>query len=231
MRRGPRPARPPAGRPLSPSRAALLEALEAQPEPTGVPALAAMTGLHVNTLREHLDALLDAGLVRRHRAAPAGRGRPGWLYEATGRSPEQPQPESASLAAALAGVIARTSPHPVEDARAAGVEWGGRLAHAAGTPARPGAAAARRKVVEIFDRMGFAPETDRAAHRVRLTRCPLLEAAYQQPDVVCAVHLGVAQGALAEYGADAADGELRPFAEPGACLLYLRAGGPAEATQ
>ena len=56
---------------------------------------------------------------------------------------------------------------------------------------------------------------------VRLTRCPLLEAAHKYPDVVCGVHLGLAQGALEEYGAASDGTDLVPFAEPGACRLRL----------
>jgi predicted ArsR family transcriptional regulator len=220
---GPRPARTPGGRLLSPTRAALLETLQAQPEPTSIPALAAVTGLHANTLREHLDALRRDGLVARTPARPSGRGRPGWLYSATARSQDDPRPEYAGLAAALAAVIVRTSPEPSEEARRAGTDWGRRLAHDAGAPDEDGDLAARRRVTGIFEEMGFAPEPDADDREVRLTRCPLLEAAHQQPDVVCAVHLGIAQGALETYGAPADDVELLPFVEPGACLLRLGA--------
>ncbi|GAA1126225.1 helix-turn-helix transcriptional regulator [Nocardioides aquiterrae] len=217
---GPRPARTAGGRLVSPSRAALLETLQAQPEPTSLPALVAATGLHANTVREHLDGLRRSGLVARTPAPPSGRGRPGWLYAATPRSQEDPRPEYAGLAAALAAVIARTSPEPSEEARRAGADWGRRLAHDAGA-AEGGDAGARRQVTGIFEDMGFAPEPDADDRELRLTRCPLLEAAHQQPDVVCAVHLGIAQGALETYGAPADGVELLPFVEPGACLLRL----------
>jgi hypothetical protein len=52
----------------------------------------------------------------------------------------------------------------------------------------------------------------------------LLDAATEYPDVVCAVHLGIARGALEEYDADPADVALQPFSEPGACRLHLGAG-------
>lgn len=219
-RRGPRPARTASGRRLSPTRAALLETLQAQPEPTSLPALAATTGLHANTVREHLDGLRRAGLARRTQAPASGRGRPRWLYEATPQSHEDPRPEYAGLAAALAAVIVRTSPDPADEARRAGAEWGRRLAAEVEAPPAD-AEEARRHVAGIFDDMGFAPESDAAARELRLTRCPLLEAAHQQPDVVCSVHLGIAQGALETYDAPTDGLELLPFVEPGACLLRL----------
>jgi hypothetical protein len=40
------------------------------------------------------------------------------------------------------------------------------------------------------------------------------------------VHLGLAQGALEEYGAEPAGARLLPFAEPGACRLHLAARHP-----
>jgi predicted ArsR family transcriptional regulator len=217
---GPLPARTTrSGRPLSPSRSHLLETLEAQSEPTTLAALVSTTGLHANTVREHLEALERRGLVRRHRAQPSGRGRPAWLYTATTAEPEHS--EYAGLAAALAAAIHRTSANPREDAIAAGEDWGHDLARQHGRPGRRGAGAARRQVVSMLDDLGFGPEPDRSHGRVRLTRCPLLEAAHKHPDVVCAVHLGLVRGALEEYDAEPAGVRLVPFAEPGACRLGM----------
>ncbi len=56
---------------------------------------------------------------------------------------------------------------------------------------------------------------------VRLTRCPLLDAARQYPDVVCSVHAGIIRGALHTWGDEATVTRLVPFAEPGACLVHL----------
>ena len=203
---------------MSRSRAALLETLAGQPEPTTLAALIAATGLHANTLREHLEALEEADLVRRQRAAPNGRGRPAWLYRATN---QEEHSEYAGLAATLAATIHRTSDSPREDGIAAGREWGRDLARVKGRPQDPGGLAARRQVVGLLADIGFAPVPDDRLSVVRLTRCPLLEAAHRYPDVVCGVHLGIVRGALEEYGADAERTELFPFSEPGACRLEL----------
>jgi predicted ArsR family transcriptional regulator len=225
---GPRPAeRPPVGEPMSRARAAVLEALQAQPGPTTLAVLADVTGLHVNTLRGHLDALEDRGLVSRRQAAPTGRGRPAALYQATdvqGRS------EYAGLARALAAAIHRTSRKPRADAIAAGEDWGRELAEGqhTGTAGQRSTsdATARRRVVALLDDLGFAPEADRRNATVRLTRCPLLDAAHQYPDVVCGVHLGIARGALEAYGSTGEGTELHAFSEPGACRLELRQRRP-----
>jgi predicted ArsR family transcriptional regulator len=219
---GPRPAvAVREGRALSPSRAAVLDALEASTGPASLLELSESTGLHPNTLREHLEALVARGLARRLRSAPSGRGRPAWLFAAVDPDIGTAGSEYAGLAATLAAHIHRTSEDPREDAVAAGRSWGRELAQRSGPPQEAGAVAARRKVVALLDEVGFAPETDRPARTARLTRCPLLETAKEYPDVVCGVHLGIVRGALDAYGAESDRTDLVPFAEPGACLLHL----------
>jgi predicted ArsR family transcriptional regulator len=223
---GPRAAEPVrTGRPLSASRAAVLDALRDAAGPVTVAELERSTALHANTLREHLDGLVARDLARRVRATPSGRGRPAWLYEATDAS-AGPGAEYAGLAATLAAHIDRTSDHPGEDAVLAGHAWGHSLARTSGAPDGNGEAAARHKVVEILDGVGFAPDADARATTARLTRCPLLDAAKDFPDVVCGVHLGIVRGALDEYGADSTRTDLAPFSEPGACRLDLHTRAP-----
>lgn len=217
---GPRPGAEHVRAPLSRSRAALLEILRAQAEPTTLAALVNISGLHANTVREHLDGLVGQGLAYRQPEEPTGRGRPAWLYEATG-SDAVAAPEYAGLASALAAAIHRSSTAPVEDAVSAGREWGHELARERGAGPAPSDVAARREVVSLLDEIGFAPQANARSSVVRLTRCPLLEAAYKHPEVVCGVHLGLTQGALEEYGADPEGTKLLPFAEPGACRLQL----------
>jgi len=203
---------------VSPARAAVLDLLKGQTEPLSQAALVEASGLHANTVREHLDGLRRRGLVRRLRAESSGRGRPAWLYEATDN--ESTASEYGGLAAALAAAIARTSERPAEIAAAAGEEWGHELARDRGAaPAVP--TTARRHVIGLLDELGFEPEGGGAPDQVRLTECPLLEAAHRYPEVVCAVHLGIVRGALEEYGADPTGARLVPFAEPGACRLVV----------
>jgi predicted ArsR family transcriptional regulator len=217
----PLPSTPRAAIPALPrARAALLRTLEELPRPATLAEVAAATGLHPNTVREHAEALIRDGLVRRSRTEPNGRGRPAWRYEPVPAAPDPETTEYVGLAASLAAFISRTSDSPREDAVAAGAEWGHTLARGRAAT-RSGDATARRRVLTLLDELGFAPEDDGADSTVRLTRCPLLETAEQYPDVVCGVHLGLVRGALQEYGADPAGTDLVPFAEPGACLLDL----------
>lgn len=218
---GPEPAAPPRP-PLSRAQDRVLSALGAEDGPVTMATLSSATGLHANTLRDHLEVLERAGLVRRHTAAPDGPGRPRALYEAVPDAGAHV--EYAGLASVLAATIHRTSRDPRRDATTAGVQWGEELAAARPRPSgEERETVARREVVTVLDELGFAPEPDRDNGVVRLTRCPLLDTARRFPDVVCAVHQGIVQGALKAYGADPEAAELFPFSDPGACRLHLGA--------
>lgn len=220
---GPRPTTEAAPAPpaLSKPRAALLTTLRAASHPMTLTALGTMTGLHVNTVREHLAALTSAGLVERGLAAPVGRGRPSATYTAAAPVPTHRGAEHAGLARALAATIHRTSSAPSEDAAAAGAEWGRDLARDDPAAGPSDVADPRGRAVRLLDRLGFAPRPEADGGSVLLTRCPLLETAQAYPGVVCAVHLGIVRGALEEYGAQDVGAELHPFSDPGACRLVL----------
>ena len=218
---GPAPARYVGGRPhLSPQRARVLDHLRLEPAAVTAEETATRLALHANTARTHLAALVELGLATRGQAPAVSRGRPAWSYRAAERQPEPDVRvgDCAGLATALAAQISRTSTDPAREALAAGRAWGRSLVDGepVGTPAQ-----ARRRVVELFDRLGFAPETRRRSTTVRLLRCPLLDAARANPDVVCNVHLGIAREALAALGGDPVPSSLEAFAEPGACRLNL----------
>ena len=226
---GPRPADPAAARPpLSGVRAAVLDVLAQRSAPMGLAALSEATSLHPNTLRDHLAGLESSGRVRRHRAAPSGRGRPATLYEAV---PGSGMSEYAALASVLAASIDQHSDNPRADGVDAGRRWGSALAGRSSVATPLSAADARHRVVGLLADLGFAPEPLSRASAVRLTRCPLLEAARSHPDVVCGVHLGIVQGALKEWGAPAQQAELLPFSEPGACRLLMPAPRRAEGSR
>ena len=205
---GPRTA---AEQPLPAGQAKLLSALDSLPGPATLAELAEASGLHPNTVRFHLEPLLECGAVVRTTEPGRGRGRPAHRYVASGARPG-PAAEITGLAIALAGAVRRASDTPAEDARQAGRDWGRRLAE---QPAR------RKDVSSVLDRMGFGPEADEADKgTLRLTRCPLLAAAREAPDVVCGVHQGLVEGLLHRACADTGV-ELEPFAEVGACRLRI----------
>jgi predicted ArsR family transcriptional regulator len=201
------------GRPMSASRRAILTLLRDQPEAVPQRAIEQHTGLHGNTIREHLVALVESGQIRRFSDQPNGRGRPAWLYE----SATDPDRDShAELVIALADTIITSSAEPTGDAIRAGELWG--AAMAVEPPLQEGEP--HDQVVAMLDKLGFAPESAQP-RQVKLHRCPMLGAAVRNPDVVCSVHLGIARGSMAELGGDPEACELSQFAEPGACSLSL----------
>jgi predicted ArsR family transcriptional regulator len=214
---------------LTRSQQAVLAALRDQPDLVDIDALARHLGRHPNTLREHLAALVDAGLVVRHAAPADGRGRPRWLY---GTAAVPSVDENAELAAALAWRLAHQERDPLEAARDVSRHWAGSVVARRDLQRQPTARAGRSQVVAVLDDLGYAPEPDARVDRVALTRCPLLQVASDVPEVVCNVHLGLVEELLAVSGADPTRAALRPFAAPGRCALRLLApadGGTAGA--
>ncbi|HEY0950966.1 helix-turn-helix transcriptional regulator [Nocardioides sp.] len=211
---GPRPGS--GHHPLSASRQAILDHLRDQPQPLTLAALARITGLHANTVREHLDALVRRGLVRRLTGRPRGRGRPAHLYEHV----DDGHGEYARLAVALTDALTLSSTDPTAHAATVGEQWGHELARERRVRASS-ATEARTAVVGLLDDLGFAPQPGSGDAEVLLTRCPLLAAAHRSPGVVCGIHLGIVRGVLEELGADAEGSALEPFAAPGHCRLVV----------
>jgi predicted ArsR family transcriptional regulator len=113
---------------ISTARAGILGVLIDQREPCAIAALSALTRQHPNTIREHLDGLVDDQLAIRTRAPVQGRGRPAWLYSAAPDiASETGASEYAALASVLAAQIARISQNPREDSIEAGRMWGREL--------------------------------------------------------------------------------------------------------
>jgi len=218
---------------LSVARAKILKFLNDHDQSCTVTSLSTLTHQHPNTIREHLEALVDDGLAMKFRTPAQLRGRPAWLYQRTSRSDSDPQTqEYADLACALAGQIAKTSAHPRADAIEAGRGWGrelvkkSRVIDGATTQSEVelSTSAINLELLALLSQLGFEPSADPHLKVIQLRRCPLLEAAHRYPEVICAVHLGIIRGALQELGAgaDQIKGvDLQAFSEPGACRLEL----------
>lgn len=188
---------------LTSSQGRLLEVLQQAAGPMTLADLEAATGLHPNTLRGHLRALVEQQHVSRVTVPRGGRGRPAWGYLAR-------ESEYAALALALAeGLDLGTDGEP--PAMAGGRAWGARLRErlAPGDDVAP-----RDRVLLALEHTGFAPQVDDGA--IRLTACPLLDAARAHPDVVCRAHLGLVEGVLGRSGA-----RLVPRPETLGCRVVL----------
>lgn len=156
--------------------------------PIDVASLTVRFGLNHNAIRQHLAKLVHAGLVVESQAASTGRGRPRLVYRL------DPAAESRwgvtgpyeRLSTMLAEVL-RTGDSPLVVGRRA-VSHGG-LDGVDGDPVG--------LMVEAMERQGFEP----SAHSTKpdqvelvLHACPFASAALADPDAVCDLHLGMAEG-------------------------------------
>ena len=84
--------------------------------------IAEQVGLHVNTVRGHLELLVHLGVVSRETEHRGGRGRPRVLYEL---APEEPRQQDAykTLAAALANELSIIGGTDQRTADEAGLLW------------------------------------------------------------------------------------------------------------
>jgi predicted ArsR family transcriptional regulator len=203
-------------------RAVVLTQLRDSSKPLGVVDIAALTGLHINTARFHLDALVADGLAERTAEEREAPGRPRILYSAYG-SPSGPR-SYGFLAEMLTGLVASLE-HAAPAAVETGKAWGRHLVERAAPSEQVEAAEATARLGRLLDRVGFAPETAADEHgdlEVRLHHCPFREVAERHQEVVCALHLGLIQGALDEIHAPLPSATLEPFVTPGLCIARLR---------
>jgi predicted ArsR family transcriptional regulator len=135
------------------------------------------------------------------------------------------------LAEMLTSLIAGTMPEPGKAAVEAGREWGAYLTERPPPYQRPGAGEAVEKLAGIMEELGFAPQAvaDGRQYRLCLRQCPFREVAQRHQDVVCSLHLGLMQGALAQMRAPVTADRLEPFAEPSLCIAHLTARDEAGA--
>lgn len=196
--------------------------------PLSIVQIADQLGVHPNTVRFHLDTLIENRQVEQ---APLDRSRPGrppLLFRAVrGMDPTGPR-HYRLLAEVLTHIIAN-GPNPSARAIEAGRAWGRRLAPLTsdhdGGPAGPEEAI--QQLVALLDDLGFAPQRQEAGQRVQvgLRHCPFLELAETRAQVVCPVHLGLMQGAMDAWGASLTVDRLEAFVEPDLCLAHLAPAG------
>lgn len=201
---------------LSTARASVLAAVRRARGTVTVRQLAAQLDQHPNTVREHVERLVEDGLVLRESSRPNGRGRPALRYRVNPLAAADDQAYTA-LATELAAHLAE-SPTVQRDAQAVGRAWGRRLVKAQ-EQARPGVPLA---ALHALAKLGFDPVVD--GMRVTLLRCPLLAAAHRYPAVVCNVHLGIVQAVLEGEGEQPEKAAIFPFSTVDGCGLELGAG-------
>lgn len=161
------------------------------PAPVDVAELTGHFGLNHNAIRQHLAKLVDAGLLVEAKAAPTGRGRPRLVYgvapAAEGRWGATGPYED--LSQWLVEVI-RSGDEPIEVGRRAGRRSRPPVSH-------PGVVDEPVSVlVQAMARQGFEPTVRIEGSKVDVTlnACSFESAALADPDIVCDLHKGIAEG-------------------------------------
>ena len=108
---------------LGQRRAEVLDMLRAVGSPVGVREVADRMGLHPNTARFHLDALVEAGLAARAPQARSAPGLPSTGYQVAGGGISGRR-QYRLLAEMLTSLISGVLPRPGEAAAEAGRQWG-----------------------------------------------------------------------------------------------------------
>lgn len=159
--------------------------------PASATELAEAAGAHENTIRAHVSALEEAGLIAAEPRPAAGPGRPGVQYRLT-PSGQRLDQDFMGLAELLAAAVGRAGMSG-EELRAVGREWGRYLV------GRPGQYELRDRAPEILRGLGYeAAVSDDGVH---LTGCPCPLIASDRPDLICQLVTGVVDGVLAAIGA------------------------------
>jgi predicted ArsR family transcriptional regulator len=220
------------GRATSNRRETVLQALRETSGPSTINDVAGRLGVHPNTVRFHLSALVENGQVERVEATRRTAGRPPSMFRAVqGMDPAGPRRYRLLAELLVAGLA--TAPDAAARAAEAGRAWGRRRAGES-SDARPadGPDHAVGALVGLLDEIGFAPEERRDGERrsIGLRHCPFLELADSGSAIVCPVHLGLMQGAMEAWHSPVAVDRLEPFAEPDLCLAHLTTGDPGPGT-
>ncbi|MCE4026285.1 winged helix-turn-helix transcriptional regulator [Microbacterium sp. Au-Mic1] len=197
------------------SRVRILHLVQARPRRT-IGELCEATALHPNTVREHLQRLIEGGYVVPATEHRTTRGRPRVLYSAATGAPEASSPvakqkaDAAARRGDLLRRVLRTDPSGL----------GRRATYQLDA------------LVEHLEESGFEPVIDEDRLTVELTPCPHAAARPEHRPVLCQVHLGLMQGVLAQAGGPLTARCVRSAARPEECTVELdRTDGAASAVE
>lgn len=188
---------------LTVARRRVLELIETARRPMTAAEVASALDLHHNTVREHLDALVDAGFVEVSTMPTGRRGRPALRYASTAPNPEEVLDSYLTLLDAIADTLG-TGEKGQEIARAIGRRWA--QLEAASTNSRIGShegGNAERldggaRLLAELAALGFAPEaTERG---IILRACPLVTEDRVPHPLVCMMHEGYLNEVFARHG-------------------------------
>ncbi|MDR6867168.1 putative ArsR family transcriptional regulator [Microbacterium resistens] len=186
------------------SRVRILHLVQSR-SPRTIGELCAATSLHANTVREHLQRLIEGGYVIPSTERRTTRGRPRTLYSAATGAPDASSPVARRKvsAAAQRGDLMR------------------RLLRTGESELGRDATYQLDALVEHLEESGFEPVVDEEGLRIELSPCPHAAARPEHRPVLCRVHLGLMQGVLAEAGGPLTADCVRDAPRPQECTVQL----------
>lgn len=171
--------------------------------------IAEAVGLHANTVRGHLDALLASGRITRIADQRSTRGRPHWLYSATASASIR------ELARALDAELELASAPEV--ARLVAATWA-----EVGPDVRP--AGTIEEAVDLATQaltdFGFGAVRNPVGDEITLSECPYASLVHEHP-VICDIHAELLGEVLARTGQPVTLARLDVFPRPGLCVARL----------
>ena len=208
-----------------PTRHRLFRYITEAPAPVGVAELTDFVQLNHNAVRQHLAVLKDAGLVIEEVEDRSRPGRPRLLYrlapEVAGR---WGTPGAYAWLAGLLSDAVRRHLEPRQIGRQEGHRRGAELA---------GTGKSVDLLVTEIERRGFRPTRIERGRKVELVlgRCPFADVAGSDPDTVCQLHLGLAEGLAEGLGDLDVEGLVAKDPHRAGCRLTVRRQGALAGTQ
>lgn len=190
------------------SRVELLHLIQEEPRRT-IAELVEATSLHANTVREHLQRLIDDGYVIAETEKRTTRGRPRVLYSAVdGERTSSPiQRDKVRAAAERGDLMRRVLPGSTHESL------------------DNDAVHQLDAVVEDLMDAGFDPLVDEGALTIELTPCAHAAAQADHRETLCRVHLSLMEGVLREAGGPLSIEGMQPSCDPSVCVVQLLTRG------
>jgi predicted ArsR family transcriptional regulator len=183
----------------------------ARTDTASIPELAEAAGVHENTVRAHVSALEESGLLVSAPRAATGPGRPGVQYRLTPAGSRIDQ-EFMGMAELLAAVVARSGVS-AEQLHEIGKDWGRYLV------GRPGSYPIEERIPDILNGLGFKAAV--VDSEVQLSGCPCALLAPDNPRLICDLCSGVLDGVLLACRADRRLGEEHHDPQTRRCSIEL----------
>lgn len=196
------------------AQASRLKVLHAILDHPGIPLaeISEQTGLHENTLRDHVRVLEAEGFIRAETEHRATRGRPRTVYRAV----------AGEVTHAVAEQRIRDAKHHGDLLR--------QLVPDAATTLETDAAHQIDVLYEHLDDVGLEPDIDETELTVELTPCPFHDLVESNPQIACAVHEKLIRNILEQAGGPVALDRLLPYTTAHSCRAHLTMRAAAEPT-